>query len=245
MSKTVSILQWNIWYLEDIRKVAEFLKQNKADIICLQELTIDFDQQNNIHTPEYIARELGYHVYYQDITFDGKALKLANAIFSKYELCETRTVWVNAEGGSGHYDDENRAYVEATVTIDGKKLTVGTVHMSYTHAFEPSERKLQETNALVEAIKDKSKNFILTGDFNAVPGSKVISRIEKYVKNLGPDYSQKTWTTKPFSYDGFEATKLDYRLDYVFGSQDIQFESAKVLATDVSDHLPVLVKIYL
>ncbi len=241
----VSVLQWNIWYLEDTRKVTEFLKQNKADIICLQELTIGFDQQNNIHTPEYIAKELGYHVYYQDITFDGKTLKLANAIFSKYELYDVRTVWINTEGGSGHYDDENRAYVEATVTIDGKNLTVGTVHMSYTHAFEPSERKLQETDALVEAIKSNKKNFVLAGDFNAQPDSEVVKRIEKHVKNLGPGYDEKTWTTKPFSYNGFEATELDYRVDYVFGSQDIQAESAKVLSTDISDHLPIWMELNL
>jgi len=60
----ISILQWNVWYLEDIKKVAEFLRANRADIVCLQELTIDFDQQNNIHTPEYIANELGYHLHY-------------------------------------------------------------------------------------------------------------------------------------------------------------------------------------
>jgi len=115
--------------------------------------------------------------------------------------------------------------------------------MSYTHAFEPSERKLQETDALVETIKNNKKNFILAGDFNAQPDSEVIKRIEKYVENLGPGYEQNTWTTKPFSYNGFEANELDYRLDYVFGSQDISVISAQTLATDVSDHLPVMVEI--
>lgn len=241
--KHIKILQWNVWYLEDIKNIAAFLKENKADIICLQELTIDFDKQNNIHTPEYIAKELGYNAHYQEIAFADKSVKLANAIFSKYELSDTRTVWVNQEQGSGDYDDENRAYVEARVNFDGKELTVGTVHMSYTHAFEPSERKLQETDALVEAIKDNSQNFVLTGDFNAQPDSEVIKRIESHVKNLGPDYDQKTWTTKPFSYNGFEADTLDWRLDYIFGSSDIVVNSSEVLQTEFSDHLPVIVEL--
>ncbi len=245
MTKSISILQWNVWYLEDIKNITTFLKENKADIICLQELTIDFDKQNNIHTPEYIAKELGYNVHYQEITFADKSVKLANAIFSKYELSGTRTVWVNQEQGSGSYDDENRAYVEVKVTVDGKELTVGTVHMSYTHAFEPSERKLQETDALVEAIKDNSQNFVLTGDFNAHPDSKVIKRIESHFKNLGPDYDQKTWTTKPFSYNGFEADALDWRLDYIFGSSDIVVNSSEVLQTEFSDHLPVIIEVVL
>lgn len=245
MTDTISILQWNVWYLEDIKNIAAFLKENKADIICLQELTIDFNKQDNVHAPEYVAHELGYNVHYQDITFDGKTLKLANAIFSKYELSDTRTVWINREQGSGSYDDENRAYVEAMFTIGGKKLTVGTVHMSYTHAFEPSERKLQETDVLVEAIKNNSQSFVLTGDFNAQPDSEVIKKIEKHVKNLGPDYGQKTWTTKPFSYNGFEADSLDWRLDYIFGSNDTVVGSSEVLQTEFSDHLPVIIEVAL
>ncbi len=241
----VSILQWNVWYLEDIKKITVFLKQNKADIICLQELSIDFDKQNFVHTPEHIAHELGYHVYYQEITFAGKSMKLANAIFSKYELSDTRTFWINHEQGSGSYDDENRAYVEAKVKVGDKELTIGTVHMSYTHGFEPSERKLQETGALVEAIKGNNKNYVLTGDFNAQPNSEVTNIITKHVKNLGPDYSQNTWTTKPFSYDGFEANTLEYRLDYVFGANDINVSEAMVLNTDYSDHLPLFVNIVL
>ncbi len=244
MSK-VSILQWNSWYLEDINKIAVFLKAHKADIICLQELTINFDTQQHIHTPNFIAEQLGYHVHFQEIAFAGKELKLANAIFSKHPITSTRTVWVNQEQGSGNYDDENRAYVEAVIDVANVKLTVGTVHMSYTHAFEPSERKLQETDALVKAISNNKSNFILTGDFNAQPNSEVIRRIQECVVNLGPDYDQNTWTTKPFSYNGFEVNELDYRLDYVFGSQDIEVVSAQTLSTDVSDHLPVLVEIQL
>ncbi len=237
----LSILQWNVWYLEDIHNIAKFLDHNKADIICLQELTINFDKQDNIHTPNFIAEKLGYHAYFQEITFAGKELKLANAIFSKYPFISSRTVWINQEQGSGDYDDENRAYLEVVIELAGVKLTVGTVHMSYTHAFEPSKRKLQETDALVKAISNNKNNFILTGDFNAQPNSEVIRRIQECVVELGPDYSQNTWTTNPFSYNGFEANDLDYRLDYIFGTQDIKVKSANILATEASDHLPILV----
>lgn len=244
MSK-VSILQWNTWYLEDIKNIAQFLSENKTDVVCLQELTINFDQQNNIHTPNYIAKQLGYHVYFQEITFADKEMKLANAVFSKYPVTNTRTVWVNKEQGSGNYDDENRAYVEATLDVDGEELTIGTVHMSYTHKFEPSERKLAETTNLVEAIEQNKKRFVLTGDFNAVPGSQVLTAIEQVLTNCGPEYSENTWTTKPFSYGGFEANTLDWRLDYIFATNDIKASKAQVLSTDYSDHLPVLVEIEL
>jgi len=211
----------------------------------IRELTINFDKQGRVHTPNYIAEQLGYHVYFQEISFDGKEIQLANAIFSKYPIIDSRTVWINKEQGSGNYDDENRAYVEAILDVDGTKLTVGTVHMSYTHQFEPSERKLRETDALVRAIENNKSNYILTGDLNAVPGFQVIRKVEGCVANLGPDYNENTWTTKPFSYNGFKVDTLTYRLDYVFGSRDINVTSSRVLLTKFSDHLPILVKINL
>lgn len=243
--KTISILQWNIWYLENIKNIAQFLNENMTDVICLQELTINFDKQDNIHTPNYIAEKLGYHVYFQEITFADKEIKLANAVFSKYPISKTRTVWVNKEQGSGNYDDENRAYVEATLDIDGELLTVGTVHMSYTHKFEPSDRKLAEVKKLVDAIKVNTERFVLTGDFNATPDSKVVSYIEQVLINCGPEYSENTWTTKPFSYNGFEADKLDWRLDYLFRTDDIKVTKAQAIKTEYSDHLPVLVEVIL
>lgn len=243
--KKLSILQWNIWYIEDIKNIAQFLNEHKADVICLQELTINFDRQDHIHTPNYITEELGYNVYFQEVTFAGKELKLANAIFSKYPITKTRTVWVNEEQGSGNYDDENRAYVEATLDIEGEELIIGTVHMSYTHKFEPSERKLAEAAKLVEAVKANNERFVLTGDFNATPGSQVVSSIENVLTNCGPEYDENTWTTKPFSYNGFDANTLDWRLDYAFATNDIKVAKTQVLSTEYSDHLPVLVEIEL
>lgn len=243
--KNLSILQWNVWYLEDIHNISKFLSANKADVICLQELTINFDKQDHIHTPEFLAKELGYNLYFQEITFAGEEHRLANAILSKYPILDSRTVWVNKEQGSGKYDDENRAYVEATLDIDGEKVTVGTVHMSYTHKFEPSQRKLAEAQSLVEAVSSNTEKYILTGDFNATPGSQVVAGIEKLLTNCGPEYDVNTWTTKPFSYGGFEANTLEWRLDYVFSTADVEVSKAEVLTTEYSDHLPVLVEIAL
>jgi len=243
--KRLSILKWNVWYLEDIHNIAEFLSENKADIICLQELTINFDKQANVHTPNYIAEKLGYHVYFQEITFADKEMKQANAVLSKYPILDSRTVWINEEQGSGNYDDEYRAYVEVTQDINGEKIKVGTVHMSYTHKFEPSERKLAEAQKLVDAVSSNTEKFILAGDFNAVPGSRVVTGIENLLNNCGPEYSENTWTTKPFSYGGFEANTLDWRLDYVFATNDIKVTKAQVLTTEYSDHLPILVEIEL
>ena len=112
--------------------------------------------------------------------------------------------------------------------------------MSYTNAFQPTSRKIQETEKLISLIEGKTGPYILTGDFNAQPNSEVINKISNVMANAGPDFIQKTWTTKPFSYDGFKATTLDWRLDYIFTNPNLQNISAEILKTDLSDHLPIL-----
>jgi len=239
----LSILQWNVWYNEDIRAIADVLKQHPADVLCLQELTIGHVLFAD-KTPEYIAEQLGYHCYYKDIpieTTTGKGITLANAILSKFPITASRFVWINQPRMGGGFSDEYRAYVEVTLDVAGTPLTVGTTHMSYTHRFEPTERKMAETHNLLQEIDQHTQNFVFTGDFNALPDSPTITAISKRLKNAGPPVTQKTWTTKPFDYNGFHEENLKWRLDYVFATPDLRVQSADIIDTATSDHLPILV----
>lgn len=238
----ISLLQWNIWYKEDIKKITDFLKKQKADIICLQELTINSKDQSIKDTPKYIAEQLGYNYYCKELPLeatDGTKMMLANGIFSRFPIIEKKFSWINQPKGRGGYDDEYRAYVEVVFDVSGQNICVGTTHMSYTHRFEPTPNKQPETDLLVANLREHESRFIFTGDLNALPGSYTVSNIERSMKNAGPDTNEKTWTTKPFSYQGFEETELNWRLDYVFATQDVKVLSSHIIDTDYSDHLPI------
>jgi endonuclease/exonuclease/phosphatase family metal-dependent hydrolase len=239
----VSILQWNIWYKEPISNIVEFLKNNCADVICLQELMHRWPDQEVTDTSKYIAEKLGYN--YQEIVLKhpGEEWSQANGIFIKHPIIKYQKALINEHQGDGGYSDENRGYLEVTVLIDDKPLTVATTHMSYAPNMIETPHKQVETDKLVSHFKDK--NYIFTGDLNATPHSHTVKTIEKYLVNAGPDYKEATWTTKPFLVEDFSATELDWRLDYVFASDDIFVKGAKVLKTEYSDHLPLLVTVSL
>jgi len=238
----ISVLQWNVWYKEDVRNIAKFLLEHPTDVICLQELTVQ-DIPETGHTPDYIANQLGYHYFYKEIDLGEGNVNIANGIFSRFPIADTKYEWINVASGTGHYDDEYRAYVEATVEINGKKLTIATTHMSYTNAFVTTPRKEQEADTLTAILKTKKQNFVFTGDLNATPGAPTINKVSEILNNIGPDFAEKTWTTKPFSYDGFEETELCWRLDYIFSTSDIKTISTEVVRTDYSDHLPIRAQI--
>ncbi len=246
---TISVLQWNIWGWEDIRNIVKFLKSHQADIICLQELTVDNPDQIIKNTPPYVAEQLGYNYFYKELPIestDGQKIMLANGIYSRFPITKSRFVWINEPLDTTYgYGNEYRAYVEAMLNIKGQTIRVATVHMSYTHRFEITPNKKQETDRLVKELVKNKEKFIFTGDLNATPDSYTIKSISKILESAGPDFSKKSWATKPFSYKGFEESELNWRLDYVFATKDLKPVSAEVLQTEYSDHLPVFVSLEL
>lgn len=91
----ISILQWNIWGLEDINNISKFLNTNKVDIICLQELTINYPKQTIKNTPRYLANKLKYNYFYKGMPIsieNGKKMWLANGIFTKYPIFKKKVL---------------------------------------------------------------------------------------------------------------------------------------------------------
>jgi endonuclease/exonuclease/phosphatase family metal-dependent hydrolase len=242
--KSLTFLQWNILYTEKPSNIIQLLKELQPDIIALQELTSGFDIHGGEDIPKSIANSLGYNYYAKLSTGSSNTSKekFGSGIFTRFPVINQDFKWINEYNPSvaQGYDNEYKAYVEITVKIDDQVLTVGTTHMSYTHRFINYPRKRQEADRLVKILESKKDSYIFSGDLNSRPGSYTIKSIGRRLKHAGPKYEDKTWTTKPFSYRGFEETDLNWRLDYVFTSKDIKVISAEVVDTPYSDHLPIL-----
>ena len=247
----MKILQWNIWYKENIDNVLKTLKEIDADILCLQEITIN-DEHNEKDCSHYVADKLGYDFFYEPAQIieraNGEERSYGNAIFSRTPMKRTASTYIQPlqhehEDQPLAFWEQGRVYLEADVETESGSLTVGTVHMSYTTAFQSTPAKEREVGKLLEILQQKKQKYIVTGDFNATPNSKMIGQIQEIMKNAGPAMTEMTWTTKPFSYQGFEASMLDWRLDYCFSTSDVKIKSASIVNTPYSDHLPILLEL--
>lgn len=242
----IKLLQWNILYKEKIENITKLLKKIDADIICLQELGIDCRFNPTISdTPEYVSSQLGFNYYFErahtkeDIT-DMKAI--GNGIFTRFNINKKSHFYVQEPKPiQRSFQDEGRVYVEVELNINNTPLTIATTHLSYVHRFQINEQKKLEIDKFVDIVKDKKEKYLVMGDLNSTPDSYAILELSKQLMHCGPDFKEPTWTTKAFDYQGFYEDKLRWRLDYVFATKDIKIVSSKIIKTDFSDHLPILI----
>ncbi len=243
---TFKILQWNILRNEDPNHIVQLVKQNNPDIIAAQELIENTEK--NIDTAKYIANQLGYNYFSKegDTWSPAKNNKTSqgNAIFSRFPIKETKFSHLTKpyyNPPDANY--EGRVYIEISIKINDKLLSIGTTHLSFSPKFIINKKRKKQVDNLISLINNRS-NYIFTGDLNSSPDSYTIEQIQKYLIHAGPDYSQPTWTTKPFDYHGqFKEDKLCWRLDYIFVTKDIKIINSQIIKTDYSDHLPILLTI--
>jgi endonuclease/exonuclease/phosphatase family metal-dependent hydrolase len=239
----ITVLQWNVWFKENIERVLDVLKAQKADVICLQELTKGYIEQTQENTWEYIAHELGYEFYAQEIpiiTSDAQWTQ-ANAIFSKFPIKTRHREWLHKHHDDTDLADQFRGYLEVTLDVHGYDITVATTHMSF-GALGQSDHELEK---LIEIVESRSHRYVLTGDLNATPDTPRIEELLKRLNNAGPPLNVNTWTTKTFHFGETEVSTLDWRYDYVFASHDLRAGSGRTVPTQVSDHLPIMATIML
>lgn len=232
----IKLLQWNIWYKEDINNILKVINEVKPDIVTLQEISFDNEDDSNL---KKLKSNFKYGEFAQAQQFlDGRIQ--GNGIFSNYELLSNKKIFVQNPSDSEDYSKEGRIYLEANIKINEKDLSVGTTHLSYTHEFKETDLKDKEIQNLVNILKDKKENYIFSGDLNTTKTSNYIKQIQQYLINCDTD---NTWTTKPFSYNGFNEDKLNWKLDYVFVTKDIKVSQIEVIDTKYSDHLPLLIEV--
>jgi endonuclease/exonuclease/phosphatase family metal-dependent hydrolase len=246
--------------IDNAQKVAEYLKSESPDIITLQEVmrplspavfpmyrskeaidtALQLSHPQSFFGPlvvtEAIKKNGEIHRDFGGIIEQGNELLSAFPIVYAaneyyYKTYEYFTDWMSFET-----EDHPRAVQIVELDINGKRLQVLNLHGIWTKDKEGDERTLKECEYILSVAKRKSIPTIIVGDFNLLPHTKSILLMEKDFRNLIKEYN--ITHTRPDFADGFE--KGMNVVDYVFVSKDIQVNGFKVVDTDLSDHLPLV-----
>jgi endonuclease/exonuclease/phosphatase family metal-dependent hydrolase len=233
---TFRVMTYNIHHGEgtdgklDLERIADVIKQERADIVCLQEV-----DRGTMRTAQGdLARELAsltgmQQVFGKNIDFEGG--EYGNAILSRFPIVEHKQTRyeVSIRG-------EQRGLLSAVIGVHGVEVLVLNTHLDFQKGDE--ERLANVAEALKQlAGRDEKRPAIFCGDFNAPPNTPTYNAVlEKFIDcwplaGEGPGY------TIPSQFPAA-------RIDYVFLKKDSRLTPSKawVPRTLASDHLPLVVE---
>ena len=232
---TIRVMTYNIHHGEgldgkvDLARIAEVIKRSRADIVALQEVDKGVARTQRRDLPAELAALTGMTCVFSN-NFNYQGGEYGNAVLTRFPVLSATNL---------HYamlrTNEQRGLLQLTLDVEGRPLVFMNTHIDFRG--DDSERLMNVGEIL--AVKARHANWpvILCGDFNDTPGS----RTQQRVMESFDDAWELTGQGGGLSYPATHPTK---RIDYVWVSHTTRVvpTHATVIATEASDHLPVVVE---
>jgi endonuclease/exonuclease/phosphatase family metal-dependent hydrolase len=255
----MKIISFNIGIrIDNTKAVAEYLKSQNADIICLQEIIRPLDKnvfpmyRSEEIIMEYFKKEYPHYFFASEWVADcflkegktdrdlGGMAEQGKLVLSKYPIIHGDNYFYykayEFERDRTHFwegDDHGRSLQVCEINVNGTIIQLGNVHGSYSKEKIDTERSLSQSDFIVKKLKEKNLPTILLGDFNVLPETESISIINKVYKNLNKEFN-------------IPKTCLSGRIiDYIFINDAFRVNSFLVDVVDISDHYPLITEIEL
>ena len=243
--------------------LAEFLREQNADIICLQEITRTLEDSVKA---KYVSKDavdsvtpkLKYFFFgpnsvmgdFEQINFHGKEvfrfefgglMEFGNYTKSQYKIIKAQNIFVQncftyTTDQSKWPDEDYRAVLVTDHIIYGKKLRIMNYHGVWTRNKLGNEMSLHANKIINDLALKAEGEVILCGDFNLFPDTPSMKIFEKNLISLVDTFNIKT--TRP-STNELSKSKRNV-VDYIWVSKGIKVKDFKVVNTDLSDHLPLI-----
>ena len=250
----MKIISWNVNGIRAIAKkgFADFLKAQKPDILCLQEVKISHAARLQTEF-DFV----GYTEYWNSAERPGYS---GTAILVREGLGDIKSV--KAGFGIGKFDKEGRIQV-----LESKKFFLLNAYFpNANHELSRLGYKLEFNDAVLKYAKrlEKTKPVIITGDFNVAHEEIDLARPKENVGNPGFTDEERAWMTKflkagfvdtyrekngrkiQYSWWSFRmnarARNVGWRIDYFCVSAKLRRSLKKAYILDKipgSDHAPV------
>lgn len=235
----VSILTYNIHHGRgtdnkvDFQRIADVIIDSNADIACLQEVDRNTARIDDIDSLHMISNLTGMtFIFGKNLSFQGGAY--GNAILSRKPILEYSNLPLEKLG-----EGEQRGMLRAKISLDGDSyIQVCNTHLD--HRSDPRERlhsimQIKESFGRLKA----STPVLLVGDFNTSPKRKGYEEMKRnWIDAWLKVHPLKKGYTIPSSNP---SRRIDGQF-IVAGADRLIPVEARVIKSNGSDHLPLLIK---
>lgn len=241
----MKLIQANIWGGRLEKQVNKFLKDQNADIICLQEVndvpggeTSYFTSLDEIRTHTNSAYVFSSPVF--NFKFMRRVGKFGNVILSKYPFLNTKTLFTRLQELNDFDFKEDDDYnvhnlQHAEVMINNRLVHILNHHGHHVNQHKNGDSEtMRQCRMIADYISKLKGPVILTGDFNLSPHSDSLKQINLLLTNLSIKYKLTT-TRTPLTHK----TEV---CDYIFVSKDVKVKSFNTSDEIISDHKPLILE---
>lgn len=223
----------------NLARVAEVIRQANPDLAALQEVDVHWaDRSSFVDEAEALSSQLGMQVRFARIyqlppLQPGPAPReFGVALLSRFPIVG----WRNDSLTRLSTQDPNPVparmpgLLEATVNVNGTRVRVFNTHLDY--RADPSVRKRQVAEMVADIDSSRVPTLVF-GDLNAGPNADelrpLLARLhDSWPASAGPGFT-------------YPSTSPNKRIDYVLTTSAFRVVRADVLATEASDHRPLVV----
>ncbi len=243
----LKVLTLNIWrYYEWEKrkeKVIEFLKEQDADIVFLQEVAYDERLKSKLNNQlDEINSQLNYpHMRYGKLMemreWHGKPIDrdmhYGLGILSKFPIKHSEVVILP------HVEKNKKfgfMHIVTEVVNDSRKKNIDIINVHFENTNEGSKEHLKQT---LEWCRKREFKPIIAGDFNMkiIEDLRTLAEKDYWISYLIKEY--KSFMPTEFSND-----KKPVTLDYVICHKEkFKILDVECINNDISDHNPVIAKI--
>lgn len=251
---TLKVLSYNVYFAHERVKdgtkerVLDFLRQENADIVCLQEIYFKKDDYPTLHAMyPYVSSEYGSGgtdyittlsrypiIKREDVPLEKKKGRHSTAVFLDIE--GDTVIIVNNHLASTMLTFDDRENFNKIVKGDysGDFATKNSKRIAEKLA-DGTIRRVPQVNALVDFLhENKGKSIILCGDFNDGP----ISHSRYSIAQHLTDCYREAGNGPGISYNDHH---FYVHIDHIFCSNDWEPQSCKVMSKiKHSDHYPIV-----
>lgn len=259
---TLRVVHWNVARFIELKRnnnkgsqkrllMMDLLKEQQADVLCLQEFFTSDDPQyyNNLN---YMMKEIGYPYFYYSWDSDGYLQWTGQAIFSRYPIVKNGIIRFPKPSLP-------EALIFSDILYNNDTVRVFTTHLQSVQFGKKDFDRIENIKNTEDGIVENSKNifskikraaiyrsrqaeivkqitsqsphpFILTGDMNDVPNSYTYFTIKN---DKLKDAFLQTGMGIGRTYTNLAPT---LRIDYIFTTKDFSIKQFNRITKDYSDH---------
>jgi endonuclease/exonuclease/phosphatase family metal-dependent hydrolase len=258
---TIRILDWNVARFIEMKqnnnkgsqirlKMMELIREQNADIICLQEFYHSFDT-SNYQNIDHIKNKLGYPYWYYSHDNDGDVHFTGNIIFSRFPIIDSGLI---------RYPRPTlpEALMHADIKVNNDTIRVYTTHLQSVQFRKDDYERISQIRSADDSLLTNSKTIfsklkrgigfrsiqadiidkvlddspypvIFCGDLNDVPNSYTYFAVKGDM--------QDAFLEKGFGIGRtFSGLSPTLRIDYIFADHNFQIHQFKRIVRAFSDH---------